>query len=143
MRSVVVDGMHNIFEGLVAYHCCVVLGIDTPDAEPAEEKPADPRQVAAAIKLFEKGATHHTLERFTIPVLKALCFNNNISLPDVEGKTSKKSRILDVLQDFLVSRIYKWMVQASNYHVEQKALQYRHASASSQFSGPFGRIATY
>jgi len=32
-RSVIVDGMHNLFEGLVEFHCRHVLGIDDPDPE--------------------------------------------------------------------------------------------------------------
>jgi len=107
MQSVVVDGMHNLFEGLVAYHCRVVLGIDTPDAEPVEEKPADPLQLAAAIKLFKKGPTRRTLGQFTLPVLKALCLMNNLPLPDTGGTVLRKSTLVDILVDSLVSCIYK------------------------------------
>jgi len=117
-RSVVVDGMHNIFEGLVAYHCRVVLGIDTPDPEPAEEKTADPLQLASAIKLFGQGPTRSTLERFTIPVLKALCLHNSLTLPDVRKRKLKKAQLLDILEGFIVSLIYKSMIQVSNSHVE-------------------------
>ena len=61
--SVVVDGMHNIFEGLVAYHCHVILGLDTPDMEPTEEKAADPSRLSSAIELFDQdpGPTQSTL----------------------------------------------------------------------------------
>jgi hypothetical protein len=107
VRSVVVDGMHNIFEGLVKYHCRVVLGIDTPDPEPTEEKAADPVKLSSAIELFERAPTRNTLERFTIPVLKALCLHNNLALPDVGTRKLKKAQILDVLEGFLVRHIYK------------------------------------
>ncbi|KIM80258.1 hypothetical protein PILCRDRAFT_52868, partial [Piloderma croceum F 1598] len=93
--------MHNIFEGLVEFHCRVVLGIDTPDPELTEEKAADPVKLSSAIKLFERGPTRNTLERFTIPVLKALCLHNNLALPDVGTRKLKKTQILDVLEGFL------------------------------------------
>lgn len=102
-RSVIVDGMHNLFKGLVEFHCRNILGIDRPPPEPEEEKAADPRQLATATKLFARGATRRSLERFTVAVLKALCSDNHITLPDVgRGKRLRKSQILDVLEDFLV-----------------------------------------
>jgi hypothetical protein len=103
-RSVIVDGMHNLFEGLVQYHCREVLGIDNVTSEPAEEKAADLRQLESAIKLFAKGSTRRSLERFTIPVLKALCSRNHLTLPDVErGKQLRKAQLLDLLERSLVS----------------------------------------
>jgi hypothetical protein len=102
-RSVVVDGMHNLFEGLVAYHCRIILGIDRPAPELEEEKEPDPCQLVSAMRIFAQGPTHRSLERFTIPVLKALCTNNHITLPEVErGKPLRKARILDLLEDFLM-----------------------------------------
>jgi hypothetical protein len=103
-RSVVVEGMHNIFEGLVEYHSRDVLGIDNPDPETIEEAMADPGKVKSAIKCFGRRPTRRSLERFTIPVLKALCTHNGISWPDVgNGKPLRKAQLLDLLEDFLVS----------------------------------------
>ena len=105
--------MHNIFEGLVEYHICDVLGIDDPDLEPGVEKVADPRQLASATKLFKWGHPHptrQTLERFTIAVLKALCSDNHLALPVVEkGKSTRKAPFLDILETFLVN-IFKRQV---------------------------------
>jgi hypothetical protein len=109
-RSVVIDGMHNIFEGLVEFHTRIVLGIDTPDPEREEEKAADHRQLASAIKIFERGPTRSTLGRYTIPVLKALCLHNNITLPSIGGKKWRKAPLIDAL---LVSRICKLMIQSN------------------------------
>lgn len=118
-RSVIVDGMHNIFEGLVQFHCREILGIDSPTCEPAEEKAADPHQLESAIKLFAKGPTRRSLERFTIPVLKALCFTNRLTLPNVErGKQLKKAQLLDLLEGFLVS-ISNVKPSKSNNHLEK------------------------
>ncbi|KZP10218.1 hypothetical protein FIBSPDRAFT_683853, partial [Athelia psychrophila] len=33
IRMLVIDGMHNLFEGLVQFHCRYVLGIDETDAD--------------------------------------------------------------------------------------------------------------
>jgi predicted Fe-S protein YdhL (DUF1289 family) len=109
-RSVVIDGMHNIFEGLVEYHIRVVLGIDTPEPEQVEEKAADHHQLASAIKQFEQRPTRSALERYSIPVLKALCLHNDITLPSIGGKKWKKAPLLNAL---LVSRIYELIIQSS------------------------------
>jgi hypothetical protein len=104
IRSVIVDGMHNLLEGLVSFHCRWVLGIDTPDLEPAEEKTADPSQLASATRAMAKGPTHRILERYAIPVLKALCSNNNIKLPEARRRRQpKKAELLDCLEAFVVS----------------------------------------
>jgi hypothetical protein len=96
--------MHNLFEGLVEYHCRDVLGIDRPPPEPAEEKEADPHRLKSATRLLAQGPTRRRLEQFTIPVLKALCINNHLTLPDVErGKSLRKAQLLDLLENFLVS----------------------------------------
>ena len=101
--SVIVDGMHNLFEGLVEFHCRNVLGIDRPPPE-QEDEVADPSQLAIASKLLARGAARHSLERFTMAVLKTLCSNNDLTLPIIaRGKKLRKAQILDVLEDFLVS----------------------------------------
>lgn len=106
-RSVIVDGMHNIFEGLVEYHIRDILGIDDPDPEPRVEKVADPRQLASATKLFARGRprpTRQALERFTIAVLEALCSDNHLALPVVvKGRSMRKAPLLDILETFLVN----------------------------------------
>ena len=61
MQSVIVDGMHNLFEGLVAYHCRTVLGIDRPDKQHPQEKPADPHQLAAAHTFLTKMQYLHSV----------------------------------------------------------------------------------
>jgi hypothetical protein len=48
--------VHNIFEGLAQYHCRYVLGIDSPDPEPAVGVTVDPDQLASATKAFAKKA---------------------------------------------------------------------------------------
>lgn len=82
-RSVIVDGMHNLFEGLVAYHIRTVLGIDRPDEQRRREKSANPEQLALARAVLAKHPppTRQKLERMTIPVLTALCVERKLALP--------------------------------------------------------------
>jgi hypothetical protein len=86
------------------------LGIDTPEPEQVEEKAADHHQLASAIKQFEQRPTRSALERYSIPVLKALCLHNDITLPSIGGKKWKKAPLLDAL---LVSHIYELIIQSS------------------------------
>lgn len=135
-RSVIVDGMHNLFEGLVEFHCRTVLGIDRPPPEPEEEKVADPEQLATATRLFAQSPPRDRLERFTIPVLKALCSNNHIPLPNVaRGKKLKKAQVLDVLKDFLVGPLMLSSTTPLNIPQEKRALQIPAPSNSPNLAG--------
>ena len=82
-QSVIVDGMHNLFEGLIAYHCRTVLGIDHPDKQCPQEQPADPHQHAAAHTLLAKNPIPSwcSFESMTIAVLKVLCAERGLALP--------------------------------------------------------------
>ena len=106
--STIIDGMHNLFEGVVSYHCRIVLGIDCPDEQRRQEKPADPCQLAVARNLLVRNSTPswQSLETMTIAVLKVLCMERGIALPVVgRGKRLKKAEIVDVIYDSLVSTI--------------------------------------
>lgn len=107
-RSVIIDGMHNLFEGLVSYHCRIVLGIDRPEEtrRRRQDPPADPLKLAAAHSLLERNPRppRRSLDNLTIPVLKDLCTERGLALPVVNrGKRLKKAEIVDVLYGFLVS----------------------------------------
>ena len=120
-RSVIVDGMHNLFEGLVEFHCRTVLGIDRPPPDQEEEKEADPKQLATASKHFARSPSRRSLERFTIPVLKALCLDHHLLLPEVgRGEKLRKAQILDILEDFLVGLSTLSSNNVSNYYAGKK-----------------------
>lgn len=108
-RSAIINGMHNLFEGLVQYHCRIVLGIDRPEETHrcrCQEKSADLIQLAAAHRLLAKDPrpSRCKLESMNIPVLKALCIEWGLALPaDNRGKRVKKSEIVDVIHGALVS----------------------------------------
>ena len=100
--------MHNSFEGVVSYHCRIVLGIDRPDEQHCQEKPTDPCQLAVAQNLLARNSTPswRSLETMTIVVLKVLCTERGIALPVIGwGKQLKKAEIVDVIYDSLVSTI--------------------------------------
>lgn len=108
-RSVIVDGMHNLFEGLVQFHCRTVLGIDRPEEQRRRQnKPADPRKLAAARALLAKNPSppRRSLESMSIAILKVLCAERSLALPDLgQRKRVKKAKIVDVLHGYLVSTL--------------------------------------
>ena len=54
-HSVIIDGMHNLLEGLVQYHVHTILGLDCPIREQEEEsKETDPEQLVSATKLLDQ-----------------------------------------------------------------------------------------
>ena len=54
-HSVIVDGMHNLLEGLVQYYIRTILGLDCPIREQEEEsKETDPEQLTSATKLLDQ-----------------------------------------------------------------------------------------
>ena len=121
-RSVIVDGMHNLFEGLVAYHCRTVLGIDRPDEQRPQEKPADPRQLAAAHTLLTKNPipSRRSFESMTIAVLKVLCAERGLALPVADrSKRLRKAEIVDVIYSSLVSPFLQGLVYLLNRCTEQ------------------------
>ena len=107
-RSVIIEGMHNLFEGLVPYHCRTVLGIDRPEEtrRRRQDKPADTYKFTAAQSLSagDPGPSRRSLENMTIAGLKVLCTERGLALPVVDrGKRLKKAEIVDVIHSFLVS----------------------------------------
>ena len=106
-RCLVIEGMHNLFEGLVPYHCRIVLGIDRPEERRRHQgKPANPPQLTAAHDLLAKNPAPSRLsfEKMTVAVLKVLCTERGLALPVVDrGKQLSKSQIVDVIYGSLVS----------------------------------------
>lgn len=87
-RSVVVDAMHNLFLGLVKFHCQSVLGFQGP-TNPDESEgvvPATPQEMIKARKLWVKGVTsENQLKKLKIPALLGLCAELDIHLPRPAG----------------------------------------------------------
>jgi hypothetical protein len=87
-RSVVVDAMHNLFLGLVKFHCQTVLGFQVA-ANPDESEgvvPATPQEMIKARQLWAKGVTRENqLKKIKIPALLGLCAELDIPLPRPAG----------------------------------------------------------
>ena len=106
--SVIIEGMHNLFKGLVPYHCRTVLGIDHPEetCRNHQDKPADTYKSAAAQSLSVKDPrpSQCSLKNMIITGLKVLCTEHGLALLVVNwGKRLKKAEIVDVIHSFLVS----------------------------------------
>ena len=106
-RCLVIEGMHNFFEGLVPYHCRIVLGIDHPEECHCHQgKPANPPQLTVAHNLLAKypAPSWLSFKKMTVVVLKVLCTERGLASPVVNrGKQLSKSQIVDVIYGSLVS----------------------------------------
>jgi hypothetical protein len=75
-RHVVVDGMHNLFLGLVQFHCRVVLGINTPVANPKGDDSY--HEFELALPLLSSNPTASKLRKLKVKVLRRWCNNTGI-----------------------------------------------------------------
>jgi hypothetical protein len=83
-KYVVVDGMHNLFLGLVKYHFREVLGMEILDSKPSEDKEPEPereiteKEMVKARKIMENPNSTQ-LRKFRIPILRALCDEKDVT----------------------------------------------------------------
>jgi hypothetical protein len=99
-HHVVVDGMHNLFLGLVQFHFRHVLGIDQSGdkQQMTAEKPALPQDLDRARKILLSDPSLSKLRRLTVPVLKALCLEKHINIGGTRGgKYTKKADLISAL----------------------------------------------
>jgi hypothetical protein len=75
-QHVVVDGMHNLFLGLVQFHCCVVLGISTPVANPKGDDSY--QEFKLARPLLSSNPTTNKLRKLKVSVLRRWCNNSGM-----------------------------------------------------------------
>ena len=106
--SVIIEGMHNLFEDLVPYYCRTVLGIDFPEetCQCCQDKPVDTYKFTVVQSLLARDPRPSwcSLENMTFTGLKILCTEHGLALPVVDwGKRLKKAEIVDVIHSFLVS----------------------------------------
>jgi hypothetical protein len=84
-KYVVVDGMHNLFLGLVKYHFREVLGMEILDSKSSEDKEPEPereiteKEMVKARKIMDNLPNSTQLRRFRIPVLRALCDEKDVT----------------------------------------------------------------
>ncbi len=95
-RSIVVDGMHNLFLNLVKYHMETVVGLreEVKAVFPAATR----EEMVEARKVWAKGLTRESqLRKVKVPALLGLCAENEVSLPNPQGRRLKRSVILAAL----------------------------------------------
>ena len=93
-RRVAVDGMHNLFLGLLQHHFRDVLGVDLPAGE-QDTASADPRDINRAEHILANSPTHSALKRIPVVALKALCGAKG--LLGVDSEKAKKKNFIAML----------------------------------------------
>lgn len=103
---VIVDGMHNLFLGLVKHHFRVVIGThweEPPDdLDVIEEREASEKELRKARAVMASDPSQGSLHKFSIPVLRALCSERGIQ--DQIKFKGKKSKKLHFIIPLLVSK---------------------------------------
>lgn len=101
-RAVVVDGMHNLFLGLVQFHVRSVLQITDVVSPDEEELPtATPEEMSEARKAWEGGLMKPSdLKKVKIPALLGLCADFGIVISRPDGGRPRRA---DVVRALIVS----------------------------------------
>ena len=96
MESIVIDGMHNLFLGLVQHHCWFILGINTPIPASQEHNLCicDIDVLESTINSINFDNTQKTLD---IPILHVICANKGISVHGTARQVTR-AEILDALK---------------------------------------------
>jgi hypothetical protein len=96
-KSIVVDSMHNLFLGLVRFHFRHIICVDTSPGrhDVDDDPPVSEKAMKKARKLFRSGPTRKKLRRLTVPILKTLCEEIQVSIPD--GGRIRKDDIISAL----------------------------------------------
>lgn len=98
VKMLVIDGMHNLFEGLVQYHCRYILGISEGDTV-ADMIPPTVKELEGAKKLLgSPKASESAKGRLKFNVLKALCQERDL-LPDQQALRLTKKFMLNLLDN--------------------------------------------
>lgn len=108
MQFVVIDGMHNLFLGVVQYHFRNVITIDKQASKAMrkpEIKPVDPKELDKGRTILESNPTASAMTCLRLPILQALVQEIGITLPD-NARNTKKMMIeaLLVRYSFLLIR---------------------------------------
>lgn len=98
VKMLVMDGMHNLFEGLVQYHCRNVLRIDEAGAESEDTIPTT-KEIEGAKKLLNSPkSSKNAKSRIKFHILKAICRERGL-LPDRSVSRVTKKALLNILDN--------------------------------------------
>lgn len=90
IRMLIIDGMHNLFEGLVQFHCRSVLGINETTAGNDDVVPTEKEMERAKLVLSSPGSTASAKGRIKLNVLKALCRERELLSQQPSLRLTKK-----------------------------------------------------
>jgi hypothetical protein len=96
----IIDGMHNLFLGLVKHHFREIIGTEwkeTSDEEVFHEKEVSDKEMAKGRRLLQENPTNTKLQRLKVNVLQNLCREYNV-LGQIDGKQIKKKQYIKALQ---------------------------------------------
>ena len=102
-RFAIIDGMHNLFLGLVRYHFREIIGTEWKESRNEEyfrKKESTDKEISRGRQVLQGDPTNAKLQRLTIPVLRALCRENNVlgQIAVEDGKQVKKRCYIEALQ---------------------------------------------
>ncbi|KAJ3575942.1 hypothetical protein NP233_g765 [Leucocoprinus birnbaumii] len=100
-RYVVIDGMHNLFLGLVKHHFRVVIGMEWEDSCKDEfdfhsDIPSERAMQRGRTVLSSSNPSISSLLKLSVPVLRALCEEQQVT-PEVQNKRTKKQYVMALL----------------------------------------------
>ena len=101
-HHVVIDGMHNLYLGLVRHHFRAIVGTEWKDPmvdEDIQEKQSSGKAVAKGRRILNNNPTKASLQHLPITVLRALCAEYKIlDRLAMDGKHMKKKYLIEALQ---------------------------------------------
>jgi hypothetical protein len=101
-RYVIVDGMHNLFLGLVKHHFHEIISTqwkeNAVDKE-FQDKRVSEKEINKGRRIFQASPNKAKLQRLSIPVLRTLCIEYDIldRVPQDGGRIKKKQYIETLL----------------------------------------------
>lgn len=96
IRMLIIDGMHNLFEGLVQFHCRSVLAINESEVETEDAVPTA-KELDNAKLLLNSASSASSKGRIKLHVLKALCRERGLSY-ERPGLRLTKKHMLHLLE---------------------------------------------
>ena len=99
MRFIVIDGMHNLFLGVVQHHFREVIVIDkqgSKEFRKADKRPVDAKEMDNGRKIMKSNPTTSSLARLRLPVLANLVEESGVVLSN-QGRNTKAKLIAALL----------------------------------------------
>lgn len=90
----VINSMHNLFEGLLQFHCCYILSIKENEGAEHDKVSASTEEVDIARNILDLLTSSNSAKgRIKTAALKTLCPERGISITQPGLQTTKKKLI--------------------------------------------------